>query len=220
MTLRLRANPNWDYRQQRGTAQCHFEPIVICGVVFNILADISLLGWVLPKICKFKLQIAQRQKIPLLLILGLSILVIIAGSVRCVRVSYEIESTVDIPYVSNDLTIWTSVEMNTGIFYASAPSFKPLLRKIAPGLLSSAYRSKNTSNFGNYASGTRTGKRTVTKEAFKLSSQTNLGTTGAEDRAEDIWTGGRKHGNTSSISDIGSEQDDILIGIGGVPRGG
>lgn len=99
-----------------------------------------------------------------------------AATIRVCRVVNEIESTVDIPYVSYDVTIWTSVKINTGLFCTSAPSLKPLLQKSAPGILSSSSRpTKNRSNFGNYASGTRTGKRTVTNQAFELNSQINLG---------------------------------------------
>lgn len=47
-------------------------------------------------------------------------------------------------------TIWSLVEVNTGLFCVSAPVLKPLIRKLMPGLLSPAY---GTYTFHHHNSG-------------------------------------------------------------------
>lgn len=44
----------------------------------------------------------------------------------------------DISWDSYDVDIWAAVEINTRMFCVAAPAIKPLLRQIAPGLLSSS----------------------------------------------------------------------------------
>jgi hypothetical protein len=145
-------------------------------------------------------------------VLAISVLIIVAAIVRVVRVTFEITSEVDIPYVSYDVTIWTSVEINTGLFCASAPSLKPLLQKLVPGILTSVRSSKAGSKWGTYGGDTTQSRRRA-PDAFELSSQTNLG---ALSRSEgQIYNGGKDHeGHKTSFSDAGSEKVEADQGVG------
>jgi hypothetical protein len=95
--------------------------------------------------------------------------------VRVVRLTREIGNIEagerDIPWIMFDVTIWTSVDINTGLFCASAPSLKPLLKRLVPGMLGSSRFSKKESG---YAGGIIQSRRRA-PDAFELSSQTHLG---------------------------------------------
>lgn len=115
-----------------------------------------------------------------------------------VRVVFEIESVIDIPYVSYDVTIWTAVELNTGLFCASAPSLKPVIQKFMPGILTSIRSSKMGSKF-SYGKGTNNKSGRNASGAFELSSQTNLGSSiGKEGQ---IWDGDRDRGRHETSCD-------------------
>ena len=172
-------------------SKCLSKAALLCAsAVLNILADVALLAFVLPKIgqscmplflsqCNTNrnlanLHLPKKQKLGLLAILSLSILVILAAIIRVVRVLHIVTSQ-DVPWDSYDVDIWAAVEINTGIFCVSAPAVKPLLRQLAPGLLSS---SGATDNFPTYTrkcgDGTARRRVTGTHQGFELSSQTNL----------------------------------------------
>ena len=129
-------------------------------------------------ISQAKLQMARRQKFGLIAVLSLSLLIIVAAIVRAVRVVHEIESTVGgaIPYESYDITVWTSVEINTALFCAAAPSLKPLIQRLRPGMLGSHSHSSGESRRGY---GTRVGGNTRTLErsgeVYDMGSQVELG---------------------------------------------
>jgi hypothetical protein len=120
------------------------------------------------------LQIARKQKISLIAVLSLSILVIIASIIRIVRIIH-VTTSQDIAWDSYDVEIWVSLEINTGIFCVAAPAIKPLLRQIAPGLLSSIQASDNFhSQSRKYGGGTTISRMTAGHPGFELSSQPNF----------------------------------------------
>jgi hypothetical protein len=109
-------------------------------------------------------------------VLSMSILVIVAALVRVVRIVHVIGS-LDAPWDSYDVDIWCAVEINIGIFCASAPAVKPLLRQLAPGLLSSintesGFNTNTRATSGKYGGGSRI--RQSNAPGFELSSQTDL----------------------------------------------
>jgi len=150
-------------------------PPVYSSALLNIFADLALLAFVIPKI--LGLQIAKKQKLSLLGIVCLSILAIIAASVRLARVIHVANSK-DVSWDSYDITIWSSVEVNTGIFCASAAAIKPLIRKLSPSFLSSGAGTSRTngnsrSQMGTYGTGTFSSRRghNMADGAIELSSQ-------------------------------------------------
>ncbi|TVY17205.1 hypothetical protein LARI1_G005173, partial [Lachnellula arida] len=114
----------------------------------NIATDILLLVFAIPKI--LSLQMAMGQKVALLLVMPMSIMVIVAAIFRMV-LSAKTQHSKDFSWEGIDYTIWTGVEVNAGLFCASAPAIKPLLRNFAPGLLSSSNGRRTSYN--------RSGKR-------------------------------------------------------------
>jgi hypothetical protein len=121
-----------------------------------------------------RLQIPKKQKLSLMAVLSLSILVVLAAIIRIARIIH-IDNSSDIPWDSYDIDIWAAVEINAGIFCVSAPAVKPLLRQIAPGLLSSIRTTDNfTSKNRKYGSGTAISRITANHPGFELSSQSNL----------------------------------------------
>ncbi|KAN0089491.1 hypothetical protein V8E51_019751 [Hyaloscypha variabilis] len=147
-------------------------PPLYASAVLNILADVALLAFVIPKIAG--LHIPKKQKLGLIAVLSLSILVIIAAIIRVVRILRVISSQ-DEPWDSYDVDIWAAVEINAGIFCVSAPAVKPLIRQIAPGLLSSIGATDNfPTQTRKYGGGTAISRMTSNHGGFELSSQTNL----------------------------------------------
>jgi len=96
----------------------------------------------------------RRQKITLMVVVSLGVLVMISSIVRLTR-PIKVEESSDFTCTTqhllinsptqltseqrdaSDLTTWSSIEINTGLFCTSAPTLRPLLRNIAPNLLSS-----------------------------------------------------------------------------------
>jgi hypothetical protein len=146
------------------------------------------------------LQIALKQKIILLCVVSLGVLTIIAACIRLNRIVKLNESTdtacktspaphpVFAQLISgtggaSDITTWTSLEVNVGLFCASAPYIRPLLRQIAPNLPASVSRTfsgtsrQRGTNYGisktnGYVNGMATfgSRRGGRGEAFELKS--------------------------------------------------
>lgn len=114
-------------------------PAFYINSIGNILADIWLIIFVIPRI--WRLKMAQKQKVALFAIITLSWLVVIAALVRVVRLSaiFSPNSNTggDEMWDFYDLSIWTGLEVSMGIFCVSAPAMKPIFRRYAPGILSS-----------------------------------------------------------------------------------
>ncbi len=68
--------------------------------------------------------------------LSLGILVIAAAIARVYLVT-SLANNSDLTWNGYEITTWTTLEVLTGLFCASAPCIRPLLRQIAPGLMSS-----------------------------------------------------------------------------------
>lgn len=104
-------------------------------------------------------------------------LVILAAIVRLVRIIH-VTTITDISWDPYDVEIWAAVEINTGMFCVAAPAVKPLLRQIAPGLLSSMGPTDTgfPTQSRKYAGGTAISRLAWSKleNRFELSSQSNL----------------------------------------------
>ncbi|KAF4628888.1 hypothetical protein G7Y89_g9255 [Cudoniella acicularis] len=118
-----------------GNANCAAQnPRVFAAAACNIFADVLLMAFVFPRFASLKM--GRRQKISLMAIVSLGFLVIIVAIIRVARVAH-LADDLDLSWDGYDVTTWSSVEVSTGIFCASAPCIRPLLRQIAPGFMSS-----------------------------------------------------------------------------------
>ncbi|KAF9633317.1 putative integral membrane protein [Lasiodiplodia theobromae] len=132
----------WD-KEVAATATCvPMQPHFYVSAVCNMLADAWLAVQVVPNI--LPLQIPRRQKIVLLFVVSLGWLVIVASIIRLVRISAIPDGT-DFTWASYDITIWSAVEVDTGLVCVAAPSTKPLFKKIAPEFLKSLGSSSSSS---------------------------------------------------------------------------
>ncbi|KAF8859300.1 hypothetical protein BDZ45DRAFT_621279 [Acephala macrosclerotiorum] len=109
------------------------DPGIIASAICNILSDIFLMIFVTPRI--LALKITKQQKISLLTILFLGLLVIVAAAMRMIFTLRVLAKSDAQPWDSYQIAIWSSIEVNSGLFCAAAPAVKPLIRKIAPTLL-------------------------------------------------------------------------------------
>ncbi|OJD29638.1 uncharacterized protein BKCO1_7600045 [Diplodia corticola] len=111
----------------------HFWACAAC----NILADALLAAQVVPNI--LPLQLPRRQKAALLAVVSLGWLVVLASVIRLVRITAIPAATTaaaggDFTWASYDVTIWSAVEVDTGLVCVAAPATKPLVKRLAPGL--------------------------------------------------------------------------------------
>jgi hypothetical protein len=105
-----------------------------------------------------------------------------------------------------DITIWSSVEINTAIFCASAAAIKPLLRKIAPSFLSShepsASYGGSRSKRGIYRTGTLSSRKGhhLGDGVMELTSQTDLKFSTSSNTTNNFWVEPKRQ-NTSTSDD-------------------
>ncbi|PMD37525.1 hypothetical protein L207DRAFT_531807 [Hyaloscypha variabilis F] len=102
------------------------------NTITSVMADVALMVFVIPRV--LPLQMAPKQKIILLCVVSLGVLIIIAAYIRLDRIVKLNESN-DASWDASDVTTWTSLEVSIGLFCASAPTIRPLIRQIAPNLL-------------------------------------------------------------------------------------
>ncbi|KAH6665666.1 hypothetical protein B0J14DRAFT_209952 [Halenospora varia] len=192
------------------------NPIVYASAACNIVADIMLMAFVIPRF--LPLQMARRQKISLICIVSLGVLVIIAAITRLARVAH-LATDPDLSWNSYDVTTWSSVEVSTGLFCASAPTIRPLLRQIAPGFMSSISQTfsgptRTGTKSGMYGTGTHKSRlRGRDVEAFELRSNENeLGNNGTGTVTTVSWAGNGKDKKKGSMSnsDEGDSQRSVL----------
>lgn len=140
-----------------------------------------------------------------------------AAIVRLVRL-LQITNSLDVPYDSYDVCIWTAVEISTGLFCACAPATKPLLRKLVPQLISSVSGSTNGSPAENFKSrhvGLGTKKnRGMTNNALELSSETDF-EFGSNERGGRVWADGKGRKNGFG----GDDESEIAVLSNAAPRG-
>ncbi|KAH9215919.1 hypothetical protein DL95DRAFT_297998, partial [Leptodontidium sp. 2 PMI_412] len=111
-----------------------FPPTFIANTCCNIAVDLALMAFVLPKMKPLKLP--RWQKIYIYAVVSLGFLVITAAILRLISILKYIKSS-DLSWERVHIGIWLSIEVSTGLFCASAPCLKPLIRKFFPGLASS-----------------------------------------------------------------------------------
>ncbi|KFY37843.1 hypothetical protein V494_04612 [Pseudogymnoascus sp. VKM F-4513 (FW-928)] len=98
---------------------------------FNILLDLLMVMFAVPRVLPLKLP--RLQKAGLITITSLSSLVVVSSVVRLIRIS-ALNSSTDLPWDSFDFTTWSSIEINVGLFCATAPAIRPAIRAMKDAL--------------------------------------------------------------------------------------
>ncbi|OBT64857.1 hypothetical protein VE03_06448 [Pseudogymnoascus sp. 23342-1-I1] len=104
---------------------------VFMSAGFNILLDLLMIAFAVPRVLPLKLP--RLQKAGLIAITSLSSLVVISSVVRLIRISALRKST-DLPWDSYDFTTWSAIEINVGLFCATAPAIRPAIRAMKGAL--------------------------------------------------------------------------------------
>ncbi|KAF7905867.1 hypothetical protein EAF00_000146 [Botryotinia globosa] len=108
-----------------------------CGLwqaIFNILTDAAIL--ILPSHMLYLLKLPLRQKLAVASIFSTGIFVII---ICIVRITYimALQNNPDVLYTQGRAAVWSSVEINIGIFCNTLVVLRPFIRQYFPGLFSS-----------------------------------------------------------------------------------
>ncbi|KFX88457.1 hypothetical protein V490_07627 [Pseudogymnoascus sp. VKM F-3557] len=116
---------------------------------FNIFIDILMVIFAVPRVLPLKLP--RLQKLGLITITSLSSLVVISSVVRLIRIS-ALRTSTDLPWDSFDFTTWSSIEVNVGLFCATAPAIRPAIRAMKEALrLNSTPTTNHGARFPNSA---------------------------------------------------------------------
>ncbi|TGO10705.1 hypothetical protein BTUL_0127g00040 [Botrytis tulipae] len=108
-----------------------------CGLwqaIFNILTDAAIL--ILPSHMLYLLKLPLRQKLAVASIFSTGIFVII---ICIVRITYimALQNNSDVLYTQGRAAVWSSVEINIGIFCNTLVVLRPFIRQYFPSLFSS-----------------------------------------------------------------------------------
>ncbi|KAF7867160.1 hypothetical protein EAF04_005244 [Stromatinia cepivora] len=108
-----------------------------CGLwqaILNILTDAAIIT--LPLYMLYLLKLPFRQKLAVGSIFGTGIFVII---ICVVRITYimALQDNPDVLYTQGRAAVWSSVEINIGIFCNTLVALRPFFRQYFPGLFSS-----------------------------------------------------------------------------------
>jgi hypothetical protein len=140
----------WDFAARATGGTClNTIPAFYASGACNITSDLLLMAIVVPKIRE--LRIKRGQKIVIVCIVSLGWLAVAASVLRVVRLSTLLHSP-DPSWASYDITIWSAVEINTGIICASAPAIKPLLATVMPKFMAKLSSNRSQDYTKNYAS--------------------------------------------------------------------
>lgn len=131
------------WTEGRPSQKCHvvdFNMFYVHGGL-NIFCDVALMLIVIPRV--LELHISNRQKWALVGIVGLGLLVIIAGIVRMTRLFFTLSKpNFDASWDAYDISIWTSTEIYVSLICAAAPGIKPVVSLVLPKLLGSSLGSR------------------------------------------------------------------------------
>ncbi|KAF9873312.1 integral membrane protein [Colletotrichum karsti] len=116
-----------------------FPDLLISSASLHSATDAWLIIMVIP--CVARLDLPRRQKIALAVVLSLSIFVIAASMVR-LQLSLHLHYQPSSAGISNTLTffVMTILECDLALICASAPTLRPLVARIFPGLMSGSKR--------------------------------------------------------------------------------
>ncbi|KAJ5524625.1 hypothetical protein N7494_011275 [Penicillium frequentans] len=99
----------------------------------HITTDLVIL--IIPIPALIAIEIPRKQKVALMILFALGGFVCVTSIVRLVSLKTISDST-DPTWDNVGAASWSAIECNTGIICACLPTLKPLISKLAPGLLS------------------------------------------------------------------------------------
>ncbi|KAI4851797.1 integral membrane protein [Aureobasidium sp. EXF-8845] len=121
------------------TAKCvNITAFYLANAALTILTD--LLTYILPFRLVRKLQIPDRQKVGLGIMLGLGLFTCVSSIIRITYIPGMLFSK-DSTWTISGPMYWSVIEINIGILTASIPAFKAIAKKYAPKLLGASYDS-------------------------------------------------------------------------------
>ncbi|PMD26717.1 hypothetical protein NA56DRAFT_685042 [Hyaloscypha hepaticicola] len=193
---------------------------------FNILSDSVIL--ILPMPTLKSLKLPTRQKAGVMMIFALGGFVCLVSVLR-LQSLYVISKSLDPTYDNVGASIWSNIEVYTGIICASLPAVKPVVGKLFPKLLSSTRSDTNRTNFPDSGFGNNSSVRPIRLHDVDASGNTVTRVQAKERRESDydlressssgnlgkdifVATSMRQdvESNAESRSQVGSENDLIF----------
>ncbi|KAK7414278.1 hypothetical protein QQX98_006875 [Neonectria punicea] len=100
--------------------------LTISQAVLNIVSDVVVIVLPIPTIHRLNMRLKQKITIGFLLALGSAVVV-----VSCIRFGYvqKMEKNPDITWTQASASLWSCIEMNTGIICNCLAQLKPFVRK-------------------------------------------------------------------------------------------
>ncbi|KAJ5725483.1 uncharacterized protein N7483_006840 [Penicillium malachiteum] len=139
-----------------GNGKCvNINIFYLCNAALNIFTD--LLTYTLPIRVVLKLQMPQKQKAILGVILCLGLFTCVSSIIRITYIPAMLTSA-DYTYAISGAMYWSIIETNIGILAASIPSFKAIASRFLPRFI------------GEYSSGRKYGPWSGTVDARKYGS--------------------------------------------------
>ncbi|KAF5027405.1 hypothetical protein F66182_482 [Fusarium sp. NRRL 66182] len=118
--------------QKPGTGQCVVN-LTVSQAVLNIVSDAIVIALPIPLIHGLKMPIKQKVTVGVLLGLGSGVVI-----VSCIRFGYvqRMEKNPDITWTQANASLWSCIEMNTGIICYCLAQLKPFVRRHMTWLVS------------------------------------------------------------------------------------
>ncbi|KAF4974286.1 hypothetical protein FZEAL_8790, partial [Fusarium zealandicum] len=116
------------YPQKPGTATCVVN-LTISQAVLNIVSDAIVIILPIPTIHRLNMPLGQKLTVGFLLALGSAVII-----VSCVRFSYvqQMQDNPDVTWTQASASLWSCIEMNTGIICNCLAHLRPFVRKHIP----------------------------------------------------------------------------------------
>ncbi|UPK92361.1 hypothetical protein LCI18_003296 [Fusarium solani-melongenae] len=116
--------------QKPGTGACVVN-LTISQAVLNIVSDVIVIILPIPLIHRLNMPLKQRITVGFLLALGSAVVI-----VSCIRFGYvqKMQKNPDVTWTQASASLWSCIEMNTGIICNCLAHLKPFVRRHIPWL--------------------------------------------------------------------------------------
>lgn len=126
------------------TGHCvDFKALWFTHAALNIFSDVLIISLPMPVIKN--LNIPRKQKFALMAIFALGAFGCVTSILR-LKALYAVADSQDQSYDNVGAAVWSNVEINVAIMCASLPTFKALLKRLFPHLLSTDQASRSAAN--------------------------------------------------------------------------